>query len=171
MIKLNEVIYDERARDGTWCQAKYPNHKDGCPNFPKCIASRGDFKDFGNDFSWYAVIEKFDLQAHAERMKEKHPHWTERQCRNLLYWQGGVRKRLTVKALKEHDPHKGMFLSIPEAHGINVFETMALVGINIERNNPKQITKVMMIGFRDELPEGREIIKGEGFELYVSDGS
>jgi len=93
---------------------------------------------------WYAVIEEFDLKAHAYRMKGLYPWWTNRQCRNLLYWQGRVRSRLRKKTYDFFKPGD-VILEIPEACGINVFETMALVGVELKRN-PDVVKKIMMIG-------------------------
>jgi len=145
MIELEDVVYDERARNGTWCCLPYPNHKKGCPNFPKCISERPDFLSLPNK-KWVAITEEFDLKKHARRMKEKHPHWTERQCRNVLYWQNGVRSRLKKKAMKIYHPLCGdILLDIPEANGVNVFATMAKNGVLLKAN-PDYVTKVMMVG-------------------------
>lgn len=145
MIQLPEVFYDKRARDGTWCKLPYPGHPKGCPNFPKCPAKHPDIKAL-EGFSWFAVIERFDLQTHAGKMATRHPEWTERQCRNLLYWQGGVKKRLYEKALQDFDPFSDVLLKIPEASGVNVFRTMENVGIQILKTKPRHIVKVMLIG-------------------------
>lgn len=145
MIRLEVVRIHQMARDGTWCRLPYPGHSKGCPNFPKCPAKRQNIKDLLG-YEWFAVIEEFDLKSHAEKMKDKHPEWTERQCRNLLYWQGGVRKRLNEKAARAADPFFDTILDVPEANGVNVFETMEKVGIHIQRTKPDQIVKVMMIG-------------------------
>lgn len=145
MIRLPKLFTDKRARDGTWCTLPYPGHRKGCPNFPECPAKHPDILKL-NGLSWYAITEEFNLQAHAEKMAESHPEWTERQCRNLLYWQGGVRKRLKKKAFREFDQWSDVLLEIPEASGVNVFETMAHVGVRIQRHKPSRITKVMFIG-------------------------
>ena len=144
IIPLDEVVYDARARDGTWCTLPYPDHPKGCPNYPKCISYFRDFRSF-QDHRWFAIIEEFDLTTHAEKMKEKHPSWSERQCRNLLYWQNGVRKRLRDKA---HNFRQlgDVLLEIPEACGVNVYETMNKVGVAIQRNKPNLIIKVMLVG-------------------------
>lgn len=145
MIKLNEVVYDVKARDGTWCRLPYSGHPKGCPNFPECPDARPDFLYASEVWThWYALVEEFDLSAHALRMRRIHPTWTERQCRNLLYWQGRVRKTLFQKAwgaFRDGD----IILDIPEACGVNVFETMAKAGINIEKH-PDIVRKVMLIG-------------------------
>lgn len=146
-IPLTEVVYDKRARDGTWCCLPYPNHPKGCPNFPKCMKDRPDFKTLPNK-KWIAVLEKFDLKAHAERMKEKHPKWSERQARCVLYWQNSLRKRLREKAMKLYYPLRGdIFLDIPEANGINVFATMAKHGIYL-RTDPDLVYKIMLVGIK-----------------------
>ena len=144
IIPLNEVVYDLRAKDGTWCCAEYPNHPKGCPNFPKCIEQRPDFKTY-QGYHWYAILEEFDLLVHAEKMLEKHSHWTDRQCRNLLYWQGGVRKRLREKAKAFCYSKDDIILDIPEANGVNVFATLAKHGVFLKAN-PDHVVKTMFVG-------------------------
>jgi len=68
-------------------------------------------------------------------------------CRNLLYWQGGVRSRLKKKTYAKYR-QGDIVLEIPEAHGIDVFKTMALFGIELERN-PDVVRKVMIIGRKE----------------------
>lgn len=145
-IALTSVVYDVRARDGTWCKMPYKNHPKGCPNYPKCLQGRLDFSRY-TAFDWVAVLEYFDLKTHAERMKEKHPDWSERQCRNLLYWQGGVRKRLRKKAQKIAVPVYGdVILDIPEANGVDVYKTMEAHGVTITHHKPDTVIKVMFVG-------------------------
>ena len=150
LIPLNDVICDPRAKNGTWCCHPYPGHPKGCPNFPKGCTRGFDFEEVRNKYQWFAIVEEFDLVNHAGMMKKKHPGWSDRQCRNPLYWQGGVRKRLREKAEKP-DPklHEWghMYMPIPGAHGANVFETMAKVGVILERK-PETVKKVVLIGIQ-----------------------
>ena len=152
-IPLSEIVYDHRARDGTWCTLPYPDHPKGCPNFPKCPNNYRDFIeiDYGQKRNWFAVIEEFDLKAWAERRKLKHLGYSERQARNLIYWQNGVRSRLRKKAYPDYPnrPADRIVLEIPEACGVNVFETMAKVGIVIDRH-PDIVRKVMLVGRPEE---------------------
>jgi hypothetical protein len=141
MIPLTQISYDSRAR-GEWCRSPYQNHPNGCPNFPKCIQKRPDFRTIMDKYDWYAVTETFDLKAHAEKMLKRHPHWSERQCRNPLYWQGTVRANLRMKCILLSGD---LLLDIPEACGINVFETMKNIGIILERK-PDTVIKVMIVG-------------------------
>jgi hypothetical protein len=150
IIPLNRIIYDKRSRDGTWCCSPYYNHPQGCPNFPKCPNKNVDFKLIEHMYTkWSAVIETFDLSFHASYMKKKHPDWSDRQCRNPLYWQGGVRKRLYNKALQFVKDLDGNYtiLTIPEANGINVFETMSWANLMLNPNKPDMVIKVMIIGY------------------------
>ena len=161
IIPLETVIVDNRARDGTWCRLYYPGHPRGCPNFPKCCESRPHFNSF-NGYEWFAVVEKFDLKAHAEAMKKKHPHWSERQCRNLLYWQNGVRRRLREKADSIAFPLMGdVILDIPEANGVHVFDTMAKNGLILERHKPDIIHKIMFVGKRNSSLKGQGSLQKE----------
>ena len=151
-LKLETIMYDPKSRDGTWCCFPYENHPHGCPNFIKSCTCRSPFTELISEYEeWYAVVEKFNLKSHASAMKIKHPLWTERQCRNPLYWQGGVRSKLKKKAtrLQEYfetcNKERGILLDIPEANGINVFETMAKVGIIIDMK-PDVVKKVMILG-------------------------
>lgn len=143
IIPLETVEYDSFAR-GLNCQIPYHGHPKGCPNYPKCIKDRPDFRNIAMNYTWFAVMEVFDLKAHAESAKIKHPQWTERQCRNPRHWQGGVRKRLREKALTLNGD---ILLDIPEACGVEVFETMKLHGIEIEKH-PQIVRKIMLVGMK-----------------------
>lgn len=153
MIPLENIIVDLRAMDGTWCSHPYPGHPHGCPNFLKGCTNRPYFnhpiEGIENHYQkWFAIVEEFDLDAHAIMMKAKHPNWSERQCRNPLYWQGGVRKRLKEKAFRLHPDLKewgNLYTALPEAWGVDVFETMKLVGVILERK-PGIVRKVAFIG-------------------------
>jgi len=70
------------------------------------------------------------------------PGWSDRQCRNPLYWQGGVRKRLKEKCRAFGC---NIILDIPEACGVEVFETMKNAGVIIDRH-PETVIKVMLVG-------------------------
>lgn len=150
IIKLNEVIYDKRARDGTWCTMSYPpTHKNGCPNFPKCIEKRPDFKDLPEK-QWYAVIEEFNLLEFANRRKtlakEKGKTISRWQARNRRHWQNSVVSKLKKRAKKFAYPVLGdIVLDIPEANGVNVFATMAKQGIHL-KSDPDYVYKIMFVG-------------------------
>lgn len=149
VIPLRTIIYNISARDGTWCMHPYENHRRGCPNFEKgCTRRKQPFNEIPFEkYEWYAVIEEFDLKAHANKLKQIYPYWTERQCRNPLYWQGSVRKKLTKQAedFRWNKSIHSILLNIPEAHGVDVFETMHLHGIILERK-PDLVKKVMIVG-------------------------
>jgi hypothetical protein len=146
LIRLFDVIYDVRARNGVWCTHPYEGHPKGCPNFPKCPQKYPDFESLRTKYLWYAVVEMFDLEMHARLMREKYPKWSERQCKNPLYWQGSVRTRLKEKAYEAARAIPGsIVLEIPEACGVNVFETMLKEYVLLERT-PRLVKKVMLVG-------------------------
>ena len=151
IIPLNKahVSLDERAR-GKWCLLPYPNHPKGCPNYGKKQICPPFSKPFHEIIEppFHIVIESFDLEAQAKKMKKKHPEWSDRQCRNLLYWQKGVVKRLKEKAKKFINSQNEDFvlLEVPEANGVNVFKTCENVDIILERVPQRIIRKIMIIG-------------------------
>lgn len=145
IIRLNEVIYDKRASDGTWCTLPYPGHKKGCVNFPDCPPLNIDFKKI-EKMQWYAVIEHFDLRSHELEYLKKPWCKTRRQARCVLYWQGKVRKKLNNKVTRFYNNIKAdIYLSIPEACGVNVFATMAKHGIYL-KSDPDLVYKIMLVG-------------------------
>lgn len=141
------LVLNEKTK--TWCKLPYPGHPRGCPNYGKkdiCPPRAPDVRDVF-DFNMHLsfVVVRFDLEAHVQKMHERLPHWSERQCRNLLYWQSSVTGTLksTVKDLFRDG---SITTYVPEAMGVDVFETCKRLGIPIERNPVKYVHKVALVG-------------------------
>lgn len=153
-IDPEKIVIDTRAMNGYWCTLPYPNHKNGCPNYGNkqgCPPLAHTFHDMIEN-PFYLVIQEFDLLAHVQKMKTRHPEWTERQCRNVLYWQKRVVKLLREKSweLARKKGGKYIVLEIPEANGVNVFKTCLNIGIELETFPQNIIRKVMIVGQRKE---------------------
>jgi len=125
------------------CVREYPNHKLGCPNYGKRKTCPPYVQMFDSVYNLsrpvYAIYNVFGFKSHVDRMREKHPDWSQRQLECCLYWQSTARKQLKEKIeafkklLDEH--YQGTRYSIiltPEAMGVNVTETMWGVGIKLE---------------------------------------
>lgn len=96
---------------------------------------------------WVAVVD-FDLAAHMEKMREKHPEWTTRQLACVLYWQAGVNRKLKDLTFRFHKKNKGtIFTMCPEAMGVHVLKTMRRLGFDIRRNPMHIVYKVSLIGY------------------------
>jgi len=137
-IDPDKIVIDERARNGFWCTLPYPNHRNGCPNYGKkqgCPPYAKKFYDIVKD-PFFLVIQEFDIKTHVQKMKKKHPKWTDRQCRNLLYWQKRVVKKLkeTSYKLANEMGEEYVVLEVPEANGVDVFKTCSNLDIILERN-------------------------------------
>jgi hypothetical protein len=150
IYELPEIMWNAKARDGTWCKAPYPGHPNGCPNFPRCIIKENTVRlsDFKlEDLKWRAIVTEFDLEAHAARMKELHPDWSDRQCKCVLYWQGSVKKILkdAIENAVMHYDDVVVATTCPEALGINVYGTMAKTGLVLYKN-PKIVRKIAFFG-------------------------
>jgi len=137
---------------GPWCRLPYPDHPKGCPNYGK----KETCPPFSKPFyalvkpPFYLVIYNFDLEAQVLRMKKRHPEWSERQCRNLLYWQKGVTKKLREEANSfiQTNEKDLILLKVPESNGVNLFLTCENIGIKLEKNPQKIVKKMMIIGHR-----------------------
>ena len=157
-----EVVYDVRARDGSWCAKPSKDYINGCPNFKGFCKKNGKSLNFSElerqkgPFKWYAVVEEFNIAAWEASQSEKHKgeNWTRKQLRNPRHWQKGVENRLRDAALKYINYLMGdVLLYIPEAHGVNVIETMVKVGVTFEWGlNAKVFKKVMFVGKKEIAP-------------------
>lgn len=149
MIALQEVIYDIRARDGTWCAKKSDRYPKGCPNFPQCPPKYPDFQTL-QGYAWYAIIEEFNIDAWEKSQAEKHKdeHWSLKQLRNPRHWQKGVERRLKEKTYANSNRLLGdIILEKPEASGVDLVRTMAKVGMRFEWGEEAKIfRKIMLIG-------------------------
>lgn len=121
-----------------WCTLPYHNHPKGCPLFDSCKHSFYKIHTYDNVFDRSAVAwciwEEFDLKKQEEKMHSLHPEWTPRQCRNLLYWQGTVRKKLNIK-VKEFFKRKKLwkkYACVTRGFGINIYATLKTAGVHLE---------------------------------------
>ncbi len=140
------------------------NHKEGCP--PK--APLFD-KVFNLNEPVYAILNKFDLDAHVQKMKAGHPNWSDAQLRSCLLWQGRARKQLAKQVSefilthpqydvsmsyyrgieKELGPLYGKIITAsPEAMGVNVTKTLADAGIILEWPPIKVAYQVALAGMK-----------------------
>jgi predicted metal-binding protein len=110
--------------------------KKGCPNFNK----RRSCPPFAPIFDIYfcmdevwAIWNVFDFGAHVDRMRLLHPDWSERQLVCCLYWQSKARKSLELEIDSFKISHPNLHVTrVPEAMGVNVTETMRLIGVELE---------------------------------------
>ena len=114
------ILSDQASR---WCRLPYPDHPKGCPNYGKAekcppeAPAAGDYFDLSRP-TWL-VHSEFNLSSHIARMEKKHPEWTLKQCRCVLYWQPTSRRQLKyrIKEALSIVNADGSTL-IPEAMGV-----------------------------------------------------
>lgn len=136
------------------CCRPYPLHKNGCPNFRKKSTCPPKYPLLQNLIDMnkeiWAIWNKFPIGEHMNKMKLKHPEWTERQLRNVLYWQPTARKELKniIKLfLKENNL---IIVQSPEAAGVNLTDTMSKIGIKLEWPPQKWAYQIVLAGFKIE---------------------
>lgn len=119
------------------CVRPYPGHPRGCPNFNKksgCPPSAPKFDQyFDMSQPIYAIINRFDLASHRDRMRLLHPSWSHRQLDCCLYWQGSARKLLSIEIDRFLIDYSGYEINTcPEAMGVNITETLRSIGVVLE---------------------------------------
>lgn len=119
------------------CVREYPNHKKGCPNYgekPMCppnILMYDQVFNIKKDI--YLIYTIYKLGDHIREYKAKFPNWTERQLRNVIYWQGTAKRIHKEEIKKFMSLHKDLnYVAVtPESFGVDVTETLANVGIDL----------------------------------------
>jgi hypothetical protein len=136
-VKVEPVLLD--CLPGELCRKRYAGHSKGCPNHGKRQTCPPQARLWTPDYcwgkDWYAIFNIFPFGEHAATMSALHPDWSRRQCECCLYWQGRARKELRAEVarfLRKIPPPLPEIEYIPEAHGVNVTETMRRVGIELE---------------------------------------
>ena len=155
LLKIKKLVLSEQTHN--WCRLPYPNHPNGCPMYNKkydCPPHNLHFNlYFDLNKPLYFVYSEFDLATHAKKMKLKHPYWTKRQCRNLLYWQSQSRKQVREYAL-EAMWHIGCnyVTPCPEALGVNVFATCLKSGLKLDKTKNINICRhIIFIGWKKNI--------------------
>ena len=133
------------------CRAPYPGHPRGCPNWGRegCPpGARPPHKLIDLDDEVLLVAVSFNPAGHAAEMRRRHPRWSDRQCRNLLYWQGRVKKQLREAAQAVLESRGSGFRSVdcPEACGVNMTETAAQAGIRLKWPPRQTVWKMVLVG-------------------------
>jgi len=138
IIKPENIVTVPLKIARKWCTMAYPRHKKGCPNYHKCKNSRRHRIELRDEFDLtapiYIVWVGFSLDAHEARMQNKHPDWTEAQCRNLMYWQPSVDRQLKDRVNKvAYENELYGYSPVYEGYGLNVFLTCYKSGIKLDR--------------------------------------
>jgi hypothetical protein len=148
-IKVSPV-YDPKMI--ALCVRPYPNHPKGCPNFGKkknCPPCPPIHQVIDLNQNIYAIYNVFNFGEHVRKMQQKHPNWTRRQLECCLYWQPKARKQLKIILNEFLHEHKDYFVVVcPEACGVNLTDTMALVGINLEWPPKSKTYQIILAGIR-----------------------
>jgi len=112
-------------------------HPHGCPNFGKrssCPPKAPLLEDiFDLSKKIFVIWNAYSLRKHVDKLRARHPNWSDRQLYCCLYWQGQARKQLRKNIARFLKVNPGyLVIQCPEACGINVTETMAAIGIQLE---------------------------------------
>lgn len=143
----NKLHINYKARE--WCLLPYPNHPNGCPNYgrkwycppnaPLIDTWLGSYKEAK------LICIEFNLKEHMEEMLRRHPHWSSRQARCLLYWQPRVNRDLEGATWYFAPNRLDGITYCPEAMGLNVIATAQAVGLPIKTKPTDIIYKISLV--------------------------
>ena len=133
------------------CVKCYKGHPKGCPNYnmrkdcPPNELMLDQVFDMDKDF--YVIITTFVLKDHINKMKEKHPGWSESMLRNSRYWQGTNRKehKQDIKEFNLLYPNFSVTKSL-EAMGTDVIATLKQIGIELKFPVEELVYRVSLAG-------------------------
>ena len=147
-----QIVFRDLKMVRQWCKMPYPGHRKGCPNAEGCKFFRDDLQQLlANAFKISLVWVEFDLNEQEQRMRDRQPSWTTRQCRNLLYWQNKVRKepRWWAKYLWP----EGKLLVGAEGGGVDFYTTMRRLGVPLDPMRDLHTVRVIGIVYEDGLKQ------------------
>jgi predicted metal-binding protein len=131
------------------CKMPYYDKPDGCPNYgkrPDCPPNTPFFDEVYDTDDVIFVGCQFDFKNYLEGMKQKHPTWSDRQLRNVIYWQGQAKKVLTAEIEKRLPYFRGFQICFnPEAMGVSIAETCRRMGVNLEFPPINKVWKIALL--------------------------
>jgi len=174
IINPNTIVFykNEEIRNKL-CQLPYPGHKKGCPNYGKSENCPPDIPIRTDIFKLYSqfilVVAKFHFQIYCMEMKSVHSDWSERRIKNVLYWQGQLKKlmrnyiqKLSIQFGKPDELFGAGsgFWNYPsmEAVGINVFATLKRNNISFEIRPETIVTMVALLLYKNKTKYSMKLI-------------
>lgn len=152
IVPVNEIIFVSRQQILDWCRLAYPGHPKGCPNaYGKCHIEDGSVTAAKIDLTKpkWIVYGVFNVDAHAARMKDNHPKWSRRQCRNSRRWQPSSLARMNDRVdefLSLVQPQQyGILTYLGESDGVHLWRTARRAGIPMERIKDMSICRHMAL--------------------------
>jgi predicted metal-binding protein len=136
------------------CYSPYYKHKKGCPNWNKkegCPPKLPTIDKILNlKRTIYVIYNKFNFLEHTNRMRLRHPDWSDKQVECCLYWQGSARKCLREEIKKFIKEHRSYYIeSCPEGAGVDITKTMKKIDIELEWPPKKYTYQVVLAGIKN----------------------
>lgn len=155
IVPVKKLIHNKKVPE--WCRLPYQRHPKGCPNYGKknvCPPQAPYITDVIDiKKPMYLVFSEFNLEAHMDKMKARHPTWSEAGLRNVLYWQKTSRKQLKERTgIAKGLLKTNVVIYLPEAAGVHVYATAFHSGLKLEKIRGLKFNRhISLIGFRQNM--------------------
>lgn len=134
------------------CTQPYFNHNNGCPNFGVRDDCPPNVKHISEEFemdSIHILLLEFPLNDYYLQKKVIHPDWTNSALINPRHWQSYVRARMNREWENVKEDYSGYeMIRNPEGQGVNVEETLKLVGIEMDWSDMGEEEEIISIAQR-----------------------
>lgn len=147
--KILPIIYNQKITD--LCKKPYYGHSKGCPNYgkrdicPPKMKLVNEILDMNKNI--YTIGIKFDLSNHFFKMRKNHPEWTERQVKNCLYYQKGMKNDLYKYVKNVIEINDKLIIYKPEACGINLIKMLKKENIFIKFPIDDSVWFFVIVGY------------------------
>ena len=149
ILKISAEDLEISRKYQCMCLKTGGSFRNGCPNYGKksgCPPRKLFDEDYDMSRDIYLIVSNFDLTEHTQRIRTRHPTWTEKAVYNPRYWQATARKlheREIEAFTKEHPGYSTE--RTPEGAGINVDLLCQNHGIELEWP-PRKLTRIVSVG-------------------------
>lgn len=152
IIENAQLVTHDLDLTSNLCTQPYFNHKNGCPNFGVRDDCPPNVKHISEEFEMDSInilLLEFPLNEYFLQRKKIHPDWTNRALINPRHWQNHLRASMNNEweNLKEEYPNYEMIRN-PEGQGVNVEETLKLVGIEMDWSDMGEEEEIISIAQR-----------------------
>ena len=165
-----------------WCGMPYDGHSKGCHMWhgrkarPCKMAEKNmnHFDDyFDRDAPMWLLWDEFDIEKQGKKIRKMHPKWTEKQCRNVRYWQRTFINGTTrdAKAFVKKKKLLG-YAMLTGGFCINCFVTFRKAGLIVEPIKGIKITRrgTLIVKFNKKMwAEKRKEMLSKGGSLFEKD--
>lgn len=149
VIENAQIVTHDIKTVNKLCTQPYHNHKKGCPNFGHRQDCPPNLRHISEEYdmnSIHILLLEFPFGEYFNQRKKFHPDWTNRALINPRHWQNHLRASLNREWENIEDEYpEHSFIQNPEGQGVNLVETLALNGVELEWSVENEMGEIVSV--------------------------